>query len=333
MVFNKFSEDEGFSLIELVVVVSVLSVLSAIAIPSFHCFQQKSKATAALAAMKQIQTECEIHKANKDNSNTFTPSNLNSYQIQSDGTNSCSGASGTGLISATPVDANILPIFNLAISSNKLTYKFKGQTGTNITACMLSICLSSSDAELSLFISKFKDAVASGNTLEDKFYRNGDSIYVIISGDTWESAQENAENLGGNLASINNQEENDWLVNELFGNEKASSKLTDKGSAIWLGQKLNDTGNYVSVSEEQELYNNWGPGEYSDGLSKGEQYTILNLYDNSSRDPGMVSTVANRQFNTQELRDRGGTHIFYGLAEIKLNQDLDVDDNELNEEG
>ena len=122
-----------------------------------------------------------------------------------------------------------------------------------------------------------------------------------------------------------------YFWNELFGNEKASSKLTDKGSAIWLGQKLNDSGNYVSVSEEEELYNNWGPGEYSDGLSKGEQYTILNLYDNSSRDPGMVSTVANKQFNTQELRDRGGTHIFYGLAEIKLNQNNDVDDSELDE--
>ena len=49
--------EEGFSLIELVVVVSVLSVLSAIAIPSFTCFQRKAKATTALAAMKQIQKE------------------------------------------------------------------------------------------------------------------------------------------------------------------------------------------------------------------------------------------------------------------------------------
>ena len=56
-------DEEGFSLIELVVVVSVLAVLSAIAIPTFNCFQRKAQATAALAAMKQIQTECEINKA------------------------------------------------------------------------------------------------------------------------------------------------------------------------------------------------------------------------------------------------------------------------------
>ena len=95
--------EEGFSLIELVIVVSVLSVLSAIAIPTFNCFQRKAQATTALAAMKQIQSECEINKANDGNPEKFTPSNLNSYQIQSDGSNGCSGASGTGLISAIPI--------------------------------------------------------------------------------------------------------------------------------------------------------------------------------------------------------------------------------------
>ncbi len=99
----------------------------------------------------------------------------------------------------------------------------------------------------------------------------------------------------------------------------------------WKEEPVNSDPPEIVEKEEEELYNNWGPGEYSDGLSKGEQYTILNLYDNSSRDPGMVSTVANKQFNTQELRDRGGTHIFYGLAEIKLNQNNYVDDSELDE--
>ena len=86
--------EEGFSIIELVVVVSVLSVLSAIAIPTFNCFLQKSLAAAALAAIKQIQAECAINKANNGNYEKFTPSNLNSYQIQSDGSNGCGVAAG-----------------------------------------------------------------------------------------------------------------------------------------------------------------------------------------------------------------------------------------------
>ncbi|WP_269610764.1 prepilin-type N-terminal cleavage/methylation domain-containing protein [Prochlorococcus marinus] len=88
-IFAKESQ-EGFSLIELVVVVSVLAVLASIGIPTFNCFQRKAQATTALAAMKQIQTECQINKSNTGNTDTFTSSNLNSYQIQSDGSNSCS---------------------------------------------------------------------------------------------------------------------------------------------------------------------------------------------------------------------------------------------------
>ena len=50
--------EEGFSLVELVVVVAILAVLAAVAIPSFTCVRRRASATAALAAMKQIQKEC-----------------------------------------------------------------------------------------------------------------------------------------------------------------------------------------------------------------------------------------------------------------------------------
>ena len=66
----------------------------------------------------------EINTADTGNSGTFTSSNLNSYQIQSDESNSCSGELGSGLISAIPIDINILPTFILATNSNKLTYSF-----------------------------------------------------------------------------------------------------------------------------------------------------------------------------------------------------------------
>ena len=56
---------------------------------------------------------------------------------------------------------------------------------------------------------------------------------------------------------------------------------------------------------------------------------MLTLFDNYNRDPGMVGTVSNRQYNTPELVERGGAHIFYGLAEIKLNEINDVNDGAL----
>ena len=123
---------EGFSLVELVVVVAVLAVLAAIAAPSFTCVRRRASATAALAAMKQIQKECLINNLTDADSNVFTPSNLQDYQIQSSGGNSCLGES-SGLISAIPDDTNVYPTFILATNSNELSYSFKGQTGTNFS--------------------------------------------------------------------------------------------------------------------------------------------------------------------------------------------------------
>ena len=314
-------KEEGFSLIELVVVVAVLAILSAISMPSLICVQRKSKASTAIAAMRQIQSECAINKVNTGNSGSFRSSNLNSYQIQSAGSNSCSGASGSGLIIAIPYDTNILPTFLLDTNRNDLTYNFKGLTGRNFPACLSSICLGAS-AKLSLFNQNFREAIRNGETLEDKFYRRGNTIYAIVGGATWEAAQAKAKSLGGDLATVNDQKENDWLVNELFGNDKASAKLTNKGSAIWLGQRLNNSGSYVSISGDADVYNNWGFGEYADGIGKGEKYTIMNLYNNNSRDPGTISTVANQQY--------GEAHIFYGLAEIKLNEIDEVNLDDLN---
>ena len=130
-------KDTGFSLIELVVVVGVLAVLSAIAMPSFICFPKKAKATAALAALKQIKTECALKEA-EAKPEIFNSSALDGYTIQTSGSNSCAGSNG--VISALPNDANELPTFNLASDTGLLTYKFKGMEGTNLSGCLGLIC-------------------------------------------------------------------------------------------------------------------------------------------------------------------------------------------------
>ena len=47
---------------------------------------------------------------------------------------------------------------------------------------------------------------------ESKFIRRGDSAYVIVEGPTWEEAEANANKLGGHLVTINDADENQWLV-------------------------------------------------------------------------------------------------------------------------
>ena len=109
MNISKKTNNEGFSLIELVIVISTLSILSAVAIPSFICFTRKSKATAALTALTNIRKECIANKLDKFNP-SFSNSNLNGYLISNyDGENDCNSSNQE--IIARPENNEELPSF------------------------------------------------------------------------------------------------------------------------------------------------------------------------------------------------------------------------------
>ena len=122
--------NEGLSLIELVVVLGVLAILNAIAIPSFFCFSKIARFTSALAALREIKTEC-TRKKEEGKPEIFTSINLDGYTIYTHrGSNSCAGSNG--VIRVLPYNANELPTIYLTTASGSLTYKFKGKTGTNL---------------------------------------------------------------------------------------------------------------------------------------------------------------------------------------------------------
>ena len=79
---SKKPGEEGFSLIELVVVVAVLAVLSAIAIPSFTNISGKARATAAANTLATIAKECaaKIADTGVGTSATFVVPSLDGYR-------------------------------------------------------------------------------------------------------------------------------------------------------------------------------------------------------------------------------------------------------------
>ena len=130
--------NEGLSLIELVVVLGVLAILNAIAIPSFFCFPKIARVTSALAALREIKSECFLKKA-EGKPEIFTSINLDGYKIYTrGGSNSCAGSNG--VIRTLPYNANELPTIYLTTASGSLTYKFKGKTGTNLFEILGMIC-------------------------------------------------------------------------------------------------------------------------------------------------------------------------------------------------
>ena len=82
------------------------------------------------------------------------------------------------------------------------------------------------------------------------FNYNG-SQYTLTSYGTWQEAQAEAQSLGGNLVTINNQAEQDWLVST-FG-------VTEN---LWIGFTDEVTeGQFKWASGETSTYTNWSPGE------------------------------------------------------------------------
>ncbi|MFN6230639.1 MAG: lectin-like protein, partial [Dolichospermum sp.] len=97
------------------------------------------------------------------------------------------------------------------------------------------------------------------------FY-NG-SNYLLTNFGTWEEAQAEAQSLGGNLVTINSQEEQDFLVSTFGGTEQLWIGLTDK---VIEGQ-------FKWASNETSTYTNWFPGQPDNGGPQGEDYVVMNF--------------------------------------------------------
>ena len=94
--------------------------------------------------------------------------------------------------------------------------------------------------------------------------------YILSQPDTWLGAQEQAVALGGNLVTVNDAAENDWVI-ETFGREDFWLGFTD--SAIYDREE----GNYQWISGEPVSYTNWIPGEPNNLGDEGQDFAVANL--------------------------------------------------------
>ena len=132
---SKKPGQEGFSLIELVVVVAVLAVLSAIAIPSFNNISGKARATAAANTLATIAKECAAKIADVGVANaTHTVPNLDAYE----GTNTTGFFLNNNKINAGTANAQCSEQYVIEFrSTNTALYPtFRYNTATGEKSCI-----------------------------------------------------------------------------------------------------------------------------------------------------------------------------------------------------
>ena len=155
---------------------------------------------------------------------------------------------------------------------------------------------------------------------EIPFIRRGDSAYVIVEGPTWEEAEANAIALGGHLVTINDAEENQWLVDR-FKDKDITYNPEDTHpvhlNTLWTGlTRHHSEAPWEWSSGEDVEYLNFGPKEPFNGLSHAAINTQKDG-DFKDKDPNWWGN------HHGSWADYGReTDMLYGIAEIPLESNI-----------
>ena len=113
-------------------------------------------------------------------------------------------------------------------------------------------------------------------TIEADDHQRGHSLYTIVNGTSWTEAEQEAIRLGGNLATINNENENAWIHStfNIYKNTLTQPIQDSELNLYWIGLNDEDNeGNWRWSSGDPVGYTNWHPDQPSGG--KTENYVAL----------------------------------------------------------
>ncbi len=117
--------------------------------------------------------------------------------------------------------------------------------------------------------------------------------YLFTNPASWLDAQSQAQALGGNLVTINDIEEQQW-INQTFGTRLRG---------FWLGLTDKDEeGNWKWISSEPVTYKNWYPGEPNNG--GGNEDYALTWHGGSWNDANGDVIVGLVEINVQALKQK-----------------------------
>ena len=131
---KKNNENNGFTLIELVVVIGILSILSNISLIYFNGVNRRAREVAAQNALLTIKKECETNYL-YSLPLVYEDKRLQKYTIVSNGQNSCYGDTINGLVSAIPEKRNLSPYYYYNFNDGELSCAYENGEKLSISKC------------------------------------------------------------------------------------------------------------------------------------------------------------------------------------------------------
>ena len=119
------SEENGFSLIELIVVLIITAILAQLGFTAFNRYARRTRAFVAKTALKNIQRECESNR-DLEAPEIFTVLPVKGYSIATRDTNSCYGQSSDGKVAAIADNQNEIPNYFYDFLLGEITCTFSG---------------------------------------------------------------------------------------------------------------------------------------------------------------------------------------------------------------
>ena len=128
-------EEEGFTLVELILVVIIMGILAQLGIVSFNRYNLRTRAFVARIALINIKRECEMNR-DLGMDETFTPLTPRGYSLQSRSSNSCLGQSGSGLVSAIPDNQDEYPSYFYNFAEGSISCNYSSTADKLFSECM-----------------------------------------------------------------------------------------------------------------------------------------------------------------------------------------------------
>ena len=156
------SKENGFSLVELIVVLIITAILAQLGYSAFNRYLRRTRAFAAKTALKNIQRECESNR-DLEAPETFTLLPIRGYSIATRDTNSCLGQSSDGKVAAIADNQNEIPSYFYDFLTGVISCSFSNSSSGRFKSCTEESLIISNWDEYATETSKTQNIIPSSS--------------------------------------------------------------------------------------------------------------------------------------------------------------------------